>query len=135
MGSDRYAVRTITESAMAEYLVLLHEDPALSHKFSSPTEMQALIQRYREWIDGLRDQGLIAAAKKLKDDGGRHLRGDKGKMVVSDGPYTEGKDIISGLLVVKADSYEQAQALVASGPHLQFGWVELREVHVISCDD
>jgi hypothetical protein len=126
---------TLTEPAMAEYLVLLHEDPALSRKFNSPTEMQALIQRYRDWIDGLRAQGLIAAAKKLKDDGGRHLRGEKGKMVVSEGPYAEGKDIVSGLLVVTADSYEQAQAMVAAGPHLEFGWVELREVHVLARND
>ena len=118
---------TLTESAMAEYLVLLHEDPARTRKFS-PTEMQALIQRYTDWIGGLREQGVVTVGKKLKDEGGRHLRGEKGKMVVSDGPYAEGKDVISGLFVVTADSYQQAQALLAPGPHLEFGWIELREI-------
>lgn len=121
----------VTESVMAEYLVLLHEDPALTRKLS-PTEMQALIERYSAWIDGLRAQGLVTVGKKLKDEGGRHLRGEKGKMVVSDGPYAEGKDVISGLFIVTADSYEQAQALLAPGPHLEFGWIELREIDVIS---
>ncbi|HEY0684164.1 MAG TPA: YciI family protein [Steroidobacter sp.] len=115
---------------MAEYLVLLHEDPVRTRNLS-PTEMQALIQRYHEWIGGLRAQGLVTVGKKLKDEGGRHLRGDKGKMVVSDGPYAEGKDVISGLFVLTADSYEQAQALLAPGPHLEFGWIELREIDVI----
>lgn len=121
---------TLMEPAMAEYLVLLHEDPARTRDLS-PTEMQALIQRYQAWIGGLRAQGLVTVGKKLKDEGGRHLRGEKGKMVVSDGPYTEGKDVISGLFVVTADTYEQAQALLAPGPHLEFGWIELRQVDVI----
>ncbi|MDY6946964.1 MAG: YciI family protein [Pseudomonadota bacterium] len=115
---------------MAEYLVLLHEDPARMRHFS-PTEMQALIQRYTDWIDGLREQGLVTVGKKLTDDGGRHLRGEKGKMVVSDGPYAEGKDVISGLFIVTADSYQHAQALLAPGPHLEFGWIELRQIDVV----
>jgi hypothetical protein len=115
---------------MAEYLVLLHEDPATTRKLS-PTEMQALIKRYTEWVGGLRADGFVSVGKKLKDEGGRHLHAEKGKMVVSDGPYAEGKDIISGLFVVTADSYEQAQARLASGPHLEFGWIELREIDVI----
>lgn len=115
---------------MAEYLVLQHEDPAVMRRLS-PTEMQALIKRYSEWVGGLRADGFITVGKKLKDDGGRHLHSEKGKMVVSDGPYAEGKDIISGLFVVTADSYEQAQARLASGPHLEFGWIELREIDAI----
>ena len=67
---------------MAEYLVLLHEDPAVTRKLS-PTEMQALIERYSEWVGGLRADGLVTVGKKLKDEGGRHLRSEKGKMVVS----------------------------------------------------
>jgi hypothetical protein len=116
---------------MAEYLVLLHEDPVRTRKLS-PTEMQALIQRYSAWIGDLRERGLVSVGKKLKDEGGRHLRAEKGKMVVSDGPYTEGKDVVSGLFIISADSYEQAQALLAPGPHLELGWIELREIDVIS---
>ncbi|GFE78822.1 hypothetical protein GCM10011487_08220 [Steroidobacter agaridevorans] len=117
---------------MAEYLVLLHEDPAATRTLS-PTQMQALIQRYTDWIDGLRADGFVTVGKKLKDEGGRHLHSEKGRMVVSEGPYAEGKDIISGLFVVTADSYEQAQARLGSGPHLEFGWIELREIDAIPC--
>lgn len=121
---------TLKEFAMAEYLVLLHEDPAVTRKLS-PTDIQALIKRYGEWTGGLRAAGFISVGKKLKDDGGRHLHAEKGKMVVSDGPYAEGKDIISGLFLVTADSYEEVQSKLASGPHLDFGWIEVREIDVI----
>lgn len=114
---------------MAEYLVLLHEDPATFSKYS-PTQMQALVRRYGDWVGALREQGHLTTGKKLKDEGGRHLQSDKGKMVASDGPYTEGKDVISGLFLINAASYQDAQALLASGPHLEFGWIELREVDV-----
>jgi hypothetical protein len=112
---------------MADYLVLLHEDP-IKTKDYSPTQMQALVQRYGEWIDGLRAQGRVSAAKKLMDEGGRHLRADKGKMVVSEGPYAEAKDVITGFFIMTASSYEEAQALVSGGPHYEFGWIELRAV-------
>ena len=115
---------------MADYLVLLHEDPAVTNKLS-PTQMQALIQRYSDWVQGLREQGHLSLAKKLKDEGGRHLRDDKGKMLASEGPYAESKDVISGLFLISASGYDEAQALLASGPHLEFGWIELREVDVV----
>lgn len=112
---------------MAEFLVLLHEDPATFSKYS-PTQMQALIRRYGEWVESLRAQGRFNTGRKLKDEGGRHLHGEKGGMVTSDGPYTEGKDVISGFFIINAASYEDAQALVADGPHLEFGWIELRQI-------
>lgn len=112
---------------MADYMVLLHEDPATTKNYS-PTQMQALILRYAEWIDGLRSQGHASLGKKLTDEGGRHLRMDKGRMVVSDGPYAEAKDVVTGFFIITAPSYEQAQALLAGGPHYEFGWIELREI-------
>jgi len=115
---------------MAEYLVLLHEDPAVTSQLS-PTQMQAVIRRYSDWVNGLREEGRLTTGKKLKDEGGRQLRGDKGKMLVSDGPYAEGKDVISGFFIVTASTYDEAQALLAHGPHLEFGWIELREVDVV----
>jgi hypothetical protein len=112
---------------MPDYMVLLHEDPANTKNYS-PTQIQGLIMRYADWINGLRAQGHVSLAKKLTDEGGRHLRMDKGKMVVSDGPYAETKDVVSGLFIINAPSYEQAQALVSGGPHYEFGWIELREI-------
>lgn len=46
---------------MAEYLVLLREDPAVTRKLG-PTEMQALIKRYSEWVGGLRADGFVVSA-------------------------------------------------------------------------
>lgn len=115
---------------MPDYLVLLHEDPA-AFSGMSPTQAQAVIQRYTDWVTKLKATGRLEVGKKLKDEGGMHLRGQRGKMLVSDGPYAEGKDVVSGLFVIRASSYEDARALLTDCPHFDFGWVELREIDII----
>jgi hypothetical protein len=112
---------------MNEYLVLLREDPSTFSRMS-PSEMQAVIQRYSAWVGQLRSQGRLSVGKKLTDEGGRMLRAEKGRMVASTGPYAEVRDVVSGLFIISAASYEEAQALLADCPHLEFGHIELREV-------
>ena len=112
---------------MPSYAVLLRENP---EKFAaiSPSQMQAIVQKYTEWFAKLGATGRMEIARKLTDDGGRHVRQDKGKMVVSDGPYAEAKDIVSGVFIVQAASYDELAATLADCPHLGFGWMEIREV-------
>jgi hypothetical protein len=112
---------------MAEYLLLLHDDPQVFAQFS-PSDMQACIQRYSAWAEKLRAGGRLVEAKKLTDEGGRHVRREKGRMEGSHGPYAETKDIVGGLFIVKAADYEEATALLADCPHLEFGWIEVREI-------
>ncbi len=51
-----------------------------------------------------------------------------GKLVVTDGPYTEVKDIVGGVFVIEAASYDDAVALASGCPHLEYGEIEVREV-------
>jgi hypothetical protein len=112
---------------MAEFLVLLHETPG-SFANVSPSEMQAVIERYSAWAAKLGAAGKLVTGKKLRDEGGKRLRNERGRMVVSDGPYAEVKDIVGGLFIIQAASYEEASRLLADCPHLENGWIELREV-------
>lgn len=41
---------------------------------------------------------------KLADDGGWHLRRSENGVTVTDGPYTETKDVIGGLFIIEAES-------------------------------
>lgn len=114
---------------MPSYAVLLRETPE-TFAALSPSQMQAIFQKYIEWFGKLGATGRLEKAEKLTDDGGRHLRQDKGKMVISDGPYAEAKDIVSGLFIVQAASYDELAATLADCPHFGFGWMEVREVDV-----
>lgn len=110
---------------MADFIVLLHEAP--SELQMSPTEMQAVIAKYREWFDKLRATGRVQLSRKLRDEGGKQVRMERGQMVASDGPFAEAKDVISGVFVVSADSYDHVQALLKGCPHFEYGWFEVRE--------
>ena len=116
---------------MPKFVLLLHENPS-DFQAWSPEEMQACIERYRAWSDGLLAQGKMLGGKKLQEEGGRHLRrsktGTASEVTVADGPYAEAKEVLGGLFEIEAADYEEAVALAGTCPHLDFGWIEVREI-------
>jgi len=50
------------------------------------------------------------------------------KLIVTDGPYAETREILGGYFAFDADSFEQVVELASDCPHLQFGTIEIREV-------
>jgi hypothetical protein len=116
---------------MPEYVLLLHSDSDV-FKNLGPEEIQKIIQRYGQWRASLAEKGHAASGKKLRDGTGRVMKSGAGKPVITDGPYTEAREIIGGFFAFNADSYEQAVELAANCPHLEFGSIEIREVERIA---
>ena len=52
----------------------------------------------------------------------------RGKTTITDGPYTETKEVIGGYLVIEADSMDDALELARTCPAAEWGGVEVREV-------
>ena len=67
---------------------------------------------------------------KLRDNGGRTLRKDGSSILVTDGPYSETKEVTAGYFVIEADNYDHAAKLAEDCPHLTYGRVPLREKDV-----
>ncbi|RKH11941.1 transcription initiation protein [Corallococcus sp. CA053C] len=112
---------------MSRYLMLLHETPA-HFAAKSPAELQAIVEEYMQWSDRLRKEGRLLQGEKLCDEGGRRLMQQGGQLLVSDGPYAEVKDVVGGLFILSAESYDAAVALARTCPHLEHGEVELRAI-------
>ena len=113
---------------MDDYLLLLHEDPS-QYAAMSPAEMQAVIERYRQWAQKMAAAGRLAGGHKLADEGGKRVRVGSGRPLVTDGPFIESKDVIGGYFVIRAASYDDAVAAVADCPHLRGGnEIELRRI-------
>ena len=111
---------------MAQFLLLLHHDPSGFRKLSS-AEQQAAFAKYRAWRDKGHKAGFVLGGHKLTDDGGKILRGDK--VVVSDGPYSETKEMLGGYFMIEAANYDEALRLSRDHPHLAFGGtIELRQI-------
>ena len=81
------------------------------------------------WIAG------IAAQEKLVDRGNRLVNSGKilkGNGSVSDGPYTEIKELIGGYSVVKTDTLDEAAEIAKGCPILETGGnVEVREINMM----
>src|SRR5437868_15174399 len=108
---------------MDSYLILLHEIDKMPEL--SPAEMQAMISRYKAWGQRIRATGNYLSSGKLESTG-RVVRADAGKTRITDGPFTETKDVLGGYYLVQAESYDQAVELCHDSPDLDFGAIEVR---------
>ncbi len=112
---------------MNDFMLIFRTDhnPGISTKMS-PEEMQGMMAAWQDWIGG------IAAQNKLSNPGNR--LGSDGKTlkpnnVVTDGPYAEIKEMITGYIVVKADNVDEAVKLAGGCPILKIGGnVEVRDI-------
>ena len=102
---------------MPKYLLLLRDDR--SHLSNlSPEEMQAMFQRYASWRDGLKTRAGNPSGQKLRDDIGRVMKQPNGKLIVTDGPYAEVREILGGFFAFEAESLDQAVEIAKDCPHL-----------------
>lgn len=112
---------------MPRYILMLHEDPSQFAEMSA-SDMQAVVSRYMAWSDDMAKRGALVSGEKLTDDGGRVVRRSKSGINVTDGPFSEAKEVIGGFFVLQADSLADAEALAATCPHLEHGWIVLRSI-------
>jgi len=112
---------------MPRYLLCLHEHVG-KRVAPSPAEMQAIHQRYKAWGKAMADAGKMQGGNKLADEGGKQVRREGDKLSVQDGPYAEAREVLGGYYLLQAADYQEAVELAGSCPHLDFGWIEVREV-------
>ena len=112
---------------MPRYLLLLHDSGTMPEGIG-PDEIQTIIQRYISWRGKVAAAGHAVMGHKLKDGEGRVLRTTDGRASVTDGPYAEAREVIGGLFVIDAASYDEVERLCADCPHLDFGSIEIREI-------
>jgi len=108
---------------MKEFLMIFRNAHLPEGKYS-PDEMQDIMQQWQNWM------GSIAAQNKLANSGSRlgseGLTIKPGK-VITNGPYTEIKEIVGGYIIVTADSLEDATEIGMECPILNVGGsVEVR---------
>jgi hypothetical protein len=60
------------------------------------------------------------------------VRSNDGQLRVTDGPYSETKEVLGGYFTIEAASYDQAIERLRDCPHFLFGGtIELRQVDVM----
>lgn len=114
---------------MPNYMLFLHEDQG-QFDGRAPDEMMRIIKEYGAWAAKMREEKRFVGGEKLTDDAGKVLRNKQGKVVVTDGPYAESKEVVGGYFAITAKDYAEACEVAKECPHLKYGGrVEVRAIH------
>ncbi len=113
---------------MAQFILLLHESGGTGSDLS-PEEMQAIIGEYRAWSQKMGEAGKVLEGHKLTNDAGKVLKSGGGGIAVTDGPYSETKELIGGLFLIEAPDYAAAVEIAGTCPHAKYGSaIEVRQI-------
>lgn len=110
--------------ATPKYLCMYRGAPGQNKDKPSPAQMQEMFAAFNTWKDEFKANILDMGAKLQAS----------GKVVtaagVTDGPFAEGKEIVAGFMILAADDYEGAVAVVKAMPGMQMpgACVEIREM-------
>jgi hypothetical protein len=83
------------------------------------------IEAWLEEVERTRKRVTGDRLRPKKD--AKTVRVRKGKLLVTDGPFAEAKEVIVGFDILKCDSMEEAIAIAAKHPMARAGRIELRE--------
>jgi hypothetical protein len=95
-----------------------------------PPSQEEMNQMGKLIEEGMKAGWLVAAEGCLPSALGARVRSTNGKMSVTDGPFTESKELVGGFAILRANSKEEAIQLVKD--FLQVagdGECELRQVY------
>jgi hypothetical protein len=106
---------------MAHYMLLLRNQPG-GWSGLSPEEMQKMTEKYMEW----RTRHFVLDGKGLVEGSGRVVQ--KGAVSVTEGPFSESREVMGGYYTIQAADWDEAVSLAMTNPHTNFGSIEIREV-------
>jgi len=109
------------KTSLSEYLVISRGqwDKDLSRE-----EIQNAIDKFYVWRDRLVDEGKMRAGQRLSREGKTVSR-----EMVTDGPFSETKEVIGGYWFILASSLEEAAKIAAENPCLACGlFYEIRPI-------
>jgi hypothetical protein len=104
-----------------KYLGLAYFTP---EKFNAmaPEDIKALVSQCPALDEKMRATGKVLVSASLGDlENWRTLRPGNGKTRVTDGPYTEAKEVVGGLFIIEADSLDDAVRLASLHPAATLG--------------
>jgi len=132
-AGDLPGVDSSTAASKPRFLILVRADAATEAESpSDPARLAAMAQRNDEGVKA----GLLLAADGLRSTAkGARVKFAGGRSSVTDGPFTEAKELIAGYWLIQADSLDDAIAWVLRYPYaLDRPEVEIRPVEAAALE-
>ena len=112
---------TNQKDLVVKYLGLAYYNP---EKFAAmaPDDVQALVSQCPPMDEKMRATGKVLVSASLSEPKDwMTLRPRGGKPQISDGPYTEAKEMVGGLFIIEAGSRDEAVRLASMHPAASLG--------------
>lgn len=117
-----------------KYLCLIYLDEKAMDAMPAG-DMNALNARHLDFNDGLRTSGHFIEAEALEPASTTAcVRVRQGKGSVTDGPFTETKELVAGFYLIEARDKSEAIQVAASIPSASLGMVEVRATRQLVVD-
>jgi hypothetical protein len=111
-----------------KFLVLIYNDPALLGAMPAP-KFDETMRGCLEHADELRDRGTLLDTQMLQSPAqARTIRVRQGRQTVTDGPFSETKEVLGGFNLIEAADMDEAVRIASEFPWTGTGSVEVRPV-------
>lgn len=111
-----------------KFLLLIYIDPSLLDALPEG-EFEGMMRHCLGHADELRRQGTLAESQMLEDaPTARSLRVRDGRMTVTDGPFSEVKEVLGGFNLIEAADMDEAVRIAMAFPWARTGCIEIRPV-------
>jgi hypothetical protein len=108
-----------------EFLLLISADEEATRTRTAPGAFAA----FTDWLDDLERRGALKAHVGLHDSAtATTVRVRDGEVLLTDGPFIEGREQVGGLAIVECADLDEAIAIAAGHPATALGQVEIRPV-------
>lgn len=93
--------------------LLLFRSSDWSHG-ASESEMRQAMEKVNAWFEKLTASGKLVAAQPLMEEG--VVISGKGGRTVTDGPFSEAKEVVGGFVLLSVDTMEEAVEIAKTNP-------------------
>ena len=113
---------------MSEYILLYRNTNEAYHDaMGTPEKAQQNMVKWRAWMKEMTEKGQLRNVGQPLERTGKVVGGKK--RAVTDGPYTETKDVVGGFSIIEAPDLAEAARIASGCPVLEGGGsVEVRPV-------
>ncbi|WP_378176846.1 YciI family protein [Aquimarina sp. SS2-1] len=110
---------------MKEFLILIRGGQE-KYNTVSPNDMQKHMEHWQEWMGRLAKENNLVGGQPLVNEGNTMTEGGR---KVTDRPFAEGKELVGGYLLIKADSLGHATDIAKGCPSFEYNCsLEIREI-------
>jgi hypothetical protein len=114
-----------------KYVLLFVDNEQFSNDLQAmgPVERARAFERVNQWM--AEHAGAITGGNKLREpDTATTVRLDRGEPIITDGPFVEGKEVVSGYTEIDVADLDEALRMVKTWPGCPI--VEIRPLEIMS---